>query len=150
MEPSDVRTRVQRDHAALRTTLDQLELLAREVLDGAPGLRERLRDLGETLLESLERHMAWEDEHLAPVLREADAWGKEREELLRRDHVEQRQVLRYVLEKIRDAERPVALVARNLLDFSMMLRNEMTQEEQTLLDPNGMRDETVGVELEAG
>ena len=91
MEPSDVRKRVLRDHAALRTTLDQLELLAREVLDGAPGLRGRLRDLGETLLESLERHMVWEDEHLAPVLRESDAWGKEREELLRRDqHKQQR------------------------------------------------------------
>lgn len=150
MEPSDVRERVLRDHAALRTTLDQLEPLAREVLDGAPGLRERLRDLGEKLLDALEDHMAWEDEHLAPVLRQADTWGQEREELLRRDHAEQRQVLRYVLEKIRDAERPIALIARNLLDFSAMLRSEMTHEEETLLDPSGVPDDSPGVELEAG
>jgi iron-sulfur cluster repair protein YtfE (RIC family) len=150
MEASDVRERVLRDHAALRTTLDQLEPLAREVLDGASGLRERLRDLGETLLDALERHMAWEDAHLAPMLRQADSWGKEREELLRRDHAEQRQVLRYVLEKIRDAERPIALIARNLLDLSAMLRSEIVHEEETLLDPSGMPDEPPGVELEAG
>jgi hemerythrin-like domain-containing protein len=150
MEPSDVRKRVLRDHAALRTTLDQVEALARDVLDGTPGLRPRLRDLGELLMGSLERHMTWEDAHLAPVFRDADAWGEEREALLRQDHLEQRQVLRYLMEKIREEDRPAALVARNLRDFAKMLRDEMAREEEALLDPNVIHDDVVGVELEAG
>ena len=54
------------------------------------------------------------------------------------------------MEKIREEERPAALVARNLRDFTKMLRDEMAREEETLLDPNVIRDDMVDAELEAG
>jgi hemerythrin-like domain-containing protein len=148
MDPAEVWKRVLRDHAALRATVAEVESLARSALEGSRGLLREFSDLGESLLESLESHIRWEDDHLAPVLR-AGARGEEREALLRRDHREQRQVLRYLLEKLRDRQRPIDLLARNLLDFSAMLRDDMTGEEQALLDSDAPRDGVLGAGLEA-
>jgi hemerythrin-like domain-containing protein len=148
MDPAEVREHVLRDHAALRATVVEVESLARSVLEGSRGLRRELSDLGESLLESLESHITWEDDHLAPVLGGA-AWGGEREALMRQSHREQRQVLRYLLEKLHDRQRPSDLLARNLLDFSMMLRDDMTDEEQGLLDADAPRGDADGVGLEA-
>jgi hemerythrin-like domain-containing protein len=148
MDSAEVRERVLRDHAALRATAAEVESLARSVLGGSRGLRREFSDLGESLLESLESHITWEDDHLAPVLR-AGAWGEEREALMRQDHREQRQVLRYLLEKLRDRQRPIDLLARNLLDFSAMLRDDMTDEEQAPFDSGAPRDDVLGFGLEA-
>lgn len=148
MDPTEVRERVLRDHAALRASVEEVESLARSVLEGSRGLRRELSDLGESLLESLESHITWEDDHLAPLLRDA-VLGEEREALMRQDHREQRQVLRYLLEKLRDRRRLIDLLARNVLDFSAMLRDDMTEEEQVLLCSDAPQDDVLGVGFEA-
>ncbi|MDH3521083.1 MAG: hemerythrin domain-containing protein [Myxococcales bacterium] len=144
MQPGEIRKRVLRDHALLRTGVAEVESLARDVLGGARGLDARLRSRGDALLASLERHMSWEDAHLAPVLRAADLSGRSREALLREDHSEQRQVLRYVSEKLRDTTRPAAVLARNLLDLTTMLREDMSYEERTFVDAKALRDDGIG------
>ena len=149
MDPAEVRKRVLDDHAALRASLDEVESVARRVLEGSRALRQELGRAGERLLESLESHIEWRDDHLPPVLRGAASWGGEREAQMRRDHREQRQVLRYLLEKLRDRQRPNHLLARNLLDFSAMLRDDMTEEEQALLESDAPQDDVLGAGLEA-
>jgi hypothetical protein len=83
MDPAEVRKHVLDDHAALRATVEEVESLARSVLGGSRALRRELSNLGESLLESLESHIEWEDDHLPPVLHGAAAWRKEREAPMR-------------------------------------------------------------------
>jgi len=150
MQPSDVRRRALSDHAALRKVLAEVESLARRVPRDARDLRRQLRDRGEALFDLLWSHMTWEDANLAPALRDTDAWGDEREALLQEHHGERKQVLGFVLERLRDGERPAPLLAQNLIDFAAMLRDEMAEEERTLLDPNVLRDDVICVNVEAG
>lgn len=150
MQPSEVRSHVLHDHEGIRDMLVGVEDLARRVIDGDETGVEELRESGRTLLETLERHMGWEDLHLAPALREADAWGQERAERLAADHLEQREVLRHTVAALADAGRPALVQAHTLLDFVRLLREDMVDEEQTLLDPRVLRDDVVGIDVEAG
>jgi iron-sulfur cluster repair protein YtfE (RIC family) len=153
MRPSEVRQRVLHDHERLRHALDGLEDLARCVAEGTEGsldFASDLRDAGEVLLESLERHMAWEDRHLAPALLEADAWGEERVKHLAEDHREQREVLRHTLSALADPGRPALVLARTLLDFVTLLRDDMDSEERLQLDPSVLRDDVIAIDAEDG
>lgn len=150
MQPSEVRQRALSDHAALRAALEEVEALSSKVLNGARDLRLQLRDRSEALFDLLWSHLTWEDAHLAPALRDADAWGDAREARMQQVHGEQKQVLGYVLERLRDAERPISLLAQNLIDFAAMLRDQMAEEERTLLDPNVLRDDVICVNVETG
>lgn len=149
MQPSEIRDRILRDHEALRSTLEVVESTARKVLEGAPGRASQLRKHGDRLLDAVERHLSWEDRHLAPVLRDTDAWDVHRVASLRADHGEQRQVAQYVSEKLRDPRRPVAILARNLLDFSALLRDELAAEERAYADPRALRDEVINGQAQA-
>jgi hemerythrin-like domain-containing protein len=150
MDPSEVRDNVLRDHVALRGMLDRIEHLAGAVDAGEPWRVAELRVCAEGLLEALESHMGWEDRYLAPALRDADAWGEEREARLRRDHVEQREVLRDALERLRDTARPALLVAHNLLELVALLREDMDEEERALLGPDVLRDDVIAIDAETG
>lgn len=94
--------------------------------------------------------MRWEDRHLAPALREADAWGEERAAKLDRDHREQRQVLSHCLAAVADESRPASVVARTLIDLVGMLREDIEDEERVLLDERVLRDDVVGIDVETG
>jgi iron-sulfur cluster repair protein YtfE (RIC family) len=150
MKPTEVRRRILHDHDGLRTLLCQLEDSASNVLNGKRRLLGRLRGEGEQLLEQLLEHMSWEDRYLAPALRDADAWGEERAARLDHDHREQRELLRHVLEKLHDQSRPPVLLARTMLDLVQLLREDMVDEEKTLLDERVLRDDVVAVDVEAG
>ena len=79
-----------------------------------------------------------------------DAWGEERAEILETDHREQRELLRDVIDKLRDHDRPPRVVAENVLDLVALLRQDMEEEEAMLLDPRVLRDDIVGIDVEAG
>ena len=145
MRPSEVRQRVLADHAALRRLLDHLEQSAARVAQDEPSAVSSLRAEGERLLATLREHMGWEDRFLAPALRRADAWGEERARQLDGDHREQRELLKHVLAGLRDASRPAAVLARNLLDLVTLLRADMEHEERTLLDPRVLRDDVISL-----
>jgi hypothetical protein len=148
MQPSEVRERILADHAGLRRRVERLEALASEPL--TTGRAATLRSEGLSLLEVLEEHMRWEDLYLAPALRDADAWGKEREARLKAEHREQREVLREVVSRLEDPERPDPVIQRTLLDFLEMLRADMDDEEESLVRADVLRDDPVGIDVEAG
>jgi len=150
MRAEEIRTRIIDDHVAIRGMLLSIEDLANGVLGGLRRLAGPMRLEGESLLDHLATHMHWEDVHLAPALRKADAWGDERAAQLDLDHAEQRELLTHALARVEDPSRPAALVARNLLDLIELLREDMVEEERTLLDERVLRDDVVGIAVETG
>ena len=150
MKASQILERILEDHVALRGMLESLENRSKRVLDGERNLAGALRVEGEALLAKLREHMHWEDVHLAPALRDADAWGEERAERLAQDHREQRELLQHVLWSLQDQSRPAVLLARNLLDVVSTLREDMQQEERSLLYPIALRDGLIGIDVETG
>lgn len=150
MTPAEIRARILAEHVAIRGMLLGLEDVARRVMQGDRSLLGALRLEGEALLARLKDHMFWEDLHLAPALREADAWGEERAALLDSDHREQRQVLAHCLSAVNDESRPAVVVARTLIDLVAMLRKDIEDEERLLLDPRVLRDDVVGIDVETG
>jgi iron-sulfur cluster repair protein YtfE (RIC family) len=150
MKPGEVRARVLAEHVAIRGMLMSLEHVAQRVRDGDASLVGALRLEGEALLHRLQEHMLWEDLHLAPALRQADAWGEERASRLDSDHREQRHVLTHCLDAVNDQSRPAAVVARTLIDLVGMLRADMEEEERLLLDERVLRDDVIGIDVETG
>jgi iron-sulfur cluster repair protein YtfE (RIC family) len=138
------------DHMALRRQLEGLEASARRACEQPEADASQLRSEAEALVTTLSEHMRWEDRYLEPALRDADAWGVERAELLAKDHREQRELLGDVVAKLRDRHRPPRVVADNVLDLIALLREDMEEEEALLLDPRVLRDDVVGIDVETG
>lgn len=144
MQPSEVRARVREEHADLRARLSHLERMAMDLLRGH-ATADALRREGCRLHEVLCTHLEWEDVHLAPVLRGGGPGGLAHSARLAREHHEQRELLSYVLERLRDAARPPIVLARDLLAFVELLRHDMADEERALLGEDALADPEAGV-----
>ena len=150
MKPSDVRRKILEDHHRIRRLLRPTEDLARSVSLGESDLADSLRRLGALLLERLAAHLEWEDRHLGAALSEADAWGPERAERLAREHSEQRELLAHAAQRIEDERLPPRLLGSIMLDLVSLLHADMQEEEHACLDPSVLRDDVVGISVEAG
>ncbi len=150
VQPSEVREKILADHVRLRARLCEIERLAQGVANGTGDNVDALRKRGDEALADLREHMYWEDDYLGPALLEADAWGEERAKLLADDHREQRLLIDRLSANLRDRARPPLLLAWSLLDFANLLRADMQREEETLLDERVLRDDIVGIDVEAG
>jgi len=149
MQPSEVREKVLEDHRRLRAELERIEASARAE-DRSEDHCAALRELGESFLELLSAHMRWEDENLAPALRDADAWGEEREARLVVEHREQRAQMRQLLDRLHDSGCDAAEVAGELLGLVEWLRRDMEGEEQVTLDPDVLRDDVIAIDASDG
>jgi hemerythrin-like domain-containing protein len=150
MKASEVRRRVLKDHVRIRALLDDVEALVSRFRDGGAEVRGQLRERGVQLHDALCEHLDMEDVILAQALREADGWGEQRAERLADEHREQRELFAYILSRLRDSERPTILLARELQNFVDILRVDMQHEEETELSSEVLRDDVVGVDVEAG
>jgi iron-sulfur cluster repair protein YtfE (RIC family) len=145
MEPSAIRARILSDHESLRSDLERLETLAADVREGrSPCVALRVE--AESLLAGLRNHMRWEESYLVPALREADAWGVERAQRLLRDHGEQRALLDFVGSRLGSDAAPAALVVRDMTHLIALLREDMRQEEDELLDERVLRDDVIAID----
>ena len=138
MRASRVRERILSDHEYLRGLLDEVDQQAFRVAKGAEEGVGMLRALGLQVLRRFSEHLALEDRFLAPALRRAGPAGRERAERLDVDHREQRELLNYLLEKVRDPSRPAAVLAAEWRSLVELLLDDMAQEELTILE--GVRD----------
>jgi len=134
MRPSEVRRRVLTDHQKLREMLLTLEKLAAEVIEGEPWIGGVLRLEGEAVFARFLDHLTWENEHLRPLLLESDSRDGGHALRLDNNQREQRELLQYALTGLRDPKRPPLIIARNLLDLVRLLRHDMDDEEEMLLD----------------
>jgi len=129
-----VRKRILGDHAHLRGLLDEVDQQAFRVANGAEEGIGMLRTLGLQLLTEFGEHLALEDRFLAPALRRAGPAGRDRAERLDVDHREQRELLDYLLGKLRDPSRPAAVLAAEWRSFVELMLADMAQEELTILE----------------
>ena len=132
MRVSEVRDRVIDDHIRLKGRLEVIERLTTRVLAGESECVDALGFECEMMLADLAQHMSWEDRNLAPALFERDA---KRFARLEEDHREQRELLRYIVDRLRETECPAILVARTMADFASLLREDMYREETLTLLP---------------
>lgn len=150
MRPSEIRERVLQDHRELRAQVARVEGLSRAALAGTAKSMEDLRAEVRGLIRTLDAHMRWEDEELLPALARADEWGPERVRRMQSDHSEQRELLRYATDVLDDATRAPELIARTTLDLARLLQDDMEDEEEVMLDPDVLRDDIVGIDVETG
>ena len=66
--------------------------------------------------------------------------GRERAEHLDADHREQRELLNYLLDKVRDPSRPAAVLAAEWRSLVELLLDDMAQEELTILERELLED----------
>ena len=150
MDARAIRERILQDHEVLRGQLARVDALARRALAGESGLEPELREAGESLRERFLAHLALEDAHLVPALRDSDAWGEERAARVEHEHREQRAQMEQLLADLRDGRRSGAQLAQELFDLVNALVADMEHEERAVLDPDVLRDDVVGVGVEGG
>lgn len=125
-------------HLALRELLPPLEALAEryEQAEEASELGDTLRTAALDLYERFGAHLDREQALLTPLLRRAGERGERFLHRLEHEHHEQRELLHYLLSRLRSHPMPSLLIARELQNFAAFLRIEMEHEEKTLLAPD--------------
>jgi iron-sulfur cluster repair protein YtfE (RIC family) len=143
MSKSQIRSEIVAEHGELRELLPEVASLAEQFEQAAPGahdLGRRLREAGLALYQKFAAHMDHEQQLLEPALRAAGAEGERLARRLEHEHHEQRELLDYLLTRLREQPTPTVLIARQLQNFTNFLRFEMDHEEKTLLAPEILRD----------
>jgi iron-sulfur cluster repair protein YtfE (RIC family) len=127
-------------HARLRVTVEIARNAARHALarGGAAG---ELQTAVLTLQRELLAHLAEEEKLLEPVLREIDAWGAVRVDLLRAEHAHQRAVLAVLTGH--QAWPAGAVVAGRTLTLCDDLLSDMEFEERELVNDRVLRDDLI-------
>ena len=140
---SEIRDEIAGQHDELRQLLGEIETLAERFEksvenDGETG--RSLRDRGRILYEKFSAHMDTEQALLEPVLRKSGPAGARLANRLRDEHHEQREMLRYLMDRLVQRPEPTILIALDLQNFAGFLRYEMAHEEETLLAPSVLKD----------
>ena len=149
MRASEVRDEILAEHELIRAVLGAVDRLAK-ALEAGRGEVDELREQALVLHRRLRAHLDFEDDFLVPAVREADAWGEERARQLGEDHTEQRELLEYVLRQLVDRDRVPLLLCRTMRSFVEVVLEDMAHEESGLLRDDILRDDVVGIEVEAG
>lgn len=124
--------RVRRDHATIRTLLDDVERGCAAAQEGRAGAVDRLRGAVWDLYLVFVDHLAMEEAHVAPILRAHGARGEERTVQMFLEHNEQRlAILELVEDAERDAKQPGELIAEATA-LVVALRKDMDLEERSL------------------
>jgi hypothetical protein len=133
MGTEQIRRHVRADHDSLRRVLVTIEALSRRVVaeerEALPQLRKHGRDLHARLC----RHLDFEERQLLPAIERVGEWGQELASQVRRDHDEQRLLLRYIFDRLSDASLPAAVLGRDLECFAAELREDMSLEDRDVL-----------------
>ena len=132
LERHRLAARVRRDHATIRTLLDDVERACAIVSEGQASSHERVRRAVWDLYLVFDEHLAMEEAHIAPLLRAFDARGEQRAVAMILEHNEQRRVIIELVEDAeRDAKRVLELVA-DALALVLAFRTDMEIEEDSL------------------
>ncbi len=130
----DLRRRITTDHAVLRSLCRALVSVAR-ASESDDSQLPVLKDVLRQLTTELERHFAFEEDVIVPLMKHDDAWGPVRVELLHRDHADQRAILRAVLAGVDSGVREVS---HQLVRFFQRFEQDMDDEEARLLSAESL------------
>jgi hemerythrin len=127
----DVRARIASDHALLRGLMGELVAAARAAARDEKQ-RPVVRELIAQLRDEAERHFAYEDRALAPLLRGARA------EAMEKDHEAQRAMFVALAEDAEDGARVIEALVEEILWFVRRFEQDMETEEERLLTPEAL------------
>ena len=122
--------------------LDALVPMAKRFESGDPADGARLRDEAMALYETFAAHLVHEENTLEPALRARGAEGERLASRLAHEHREQRELLTYLVSRLKANPRPTLLVAREVRNFAEYLQGDMAHEESTLLSAAALPGET--------
>jgi iron-sulfur cluster repair protein YtfE (RIC family) len=148
MTPSQIRKTLLEEHAGLRARFERARgAIAEGRASGkAPdGLRECLEELSA----ALRAHNQNEETVLRELLRDVDAWGPARADIMDESHVEEHDELLGALLAANGAADPEA-VARDVVSVIDRLEEHMVREEEILLAEDVLRDDDVVIEYFGG
>jgi WS/DGAT/MGAT family acyltransferase len=147
---SELREAILAQHAVLSELLDAVETAAARVQGGDGSVLELLRERARELHDRMSEHLEFEDRCLVPTVRAVEAWGPERARQIDEEHVDQRELLAFVLGRLEDRGSPVQLLAEQLRSFVGAVRDDMHYEEEAVLSDELLRDDVVAVDAVTG
>ena len=149
MQASEVRSIILAEHEVIRGMLREIDTIAKGAITSG-GDASMLRGRGRALHQKLVAHLDLEDRVLVPALRDSDGWGEERARQLSEEHQEQRELLEYILKQLGSQSRTTRVLGRTLRNFVDVMLDDMNHEESAILRGDVLRDDVVGIDVEAG
>jgi hemerythrin-like domain-containing protein len=149
MKPRDVRRLVLVDHLLIRDLLTELEALlglaasGQRKLDGTA--RRRARDLRRLFV----AHLALQENHLVPVLRDGNARAEARAARLISEHDHQRQHLETLLRHLAERHRPASELVIELHDLVAEFLEGMLGEEAAVQAEDFLSGDAVPIDFGA-
>jgi len=149
LPPSQVCELMRTEHTNIRLLLDRTDDQASAVLNAGDGYEDidrevhALRDTARQLYACLTAHIDHENRLLAPALKETDAWGPLRADGLLSSHALQRVALEGALMELDDLSQPTRALAAHVEDLIRAIRDDLENEESTLLSRELLRDDPI-------
>ena len=141
IRPSQVRTRILREHDALGARIEELAALVSQLNAGQSGAWAAVLEAAQSLHSELREHIDFEDEVLAPALRQSDSWGPLRADQLIRHHAQQRAELREL--GVRCTREDAAGLADLVTAMIVELRLDIAHENRDFLHADLLRDDVI-------
>lgn len=149
LKPSDVRAQVLEQHMLLGQTLDRVQRCLAAILAADSAQVEPALELERELCAGLWEKINLEDELLRPALREADAWGEIRAaELGKLLAAQKAELVGFPLPE--DARVEPRVLAARMMGLIETFRQHMIREEAFALQPDVLRDDIYGIDVEDG
>jgi hypothetical protein len=136
-------------HKRIRSLLERSRDVADAALDGEAQPADAVASAIGDIRATLEVHLAYEESVLIPLLRDDLPVGPQRADRLLDEHVRQRAMLA-ALHGEASAHPELATLAVKLGFLATWLLADMTEEEQSLLVPDVIRDDIVVIDQSTG
>jgi hypothetical protein len=130
-----VRDEILAQHDGLRTRLEDIRRAAEVVVRARSGQAPDLPAMLEQLVGALTAHMAFENEHLTPLLQGRNPCGHRYAALLVEEHVRQREELLAIVRQATDPDDLISL-ALAVAAFAADVVEDMDEEELQFLTPH--------------
>lgn len=149
LEADVARRSIAAQHTRIRVLLEKAQDVAEKALDGnAPSPDAVASAIGD-IHATLEVHLTFEEAVLLPILNDDLPLGPERAKLLREEHQRQREILTH-LHREAIASPALPLLAAKLASLAKALLDDMTEEENTFLTSEVIRDDGVNIDQNSG
>jgi len=144
MKYSKSRELLSEEHRGLRTLAAETRVAAQQILDGAVPTLEPLRARLAELEIALAAHNRHEDELLSDIILTIDAWGPQRESVMREDHLIEHSAILKSLERCASLDDQL-VAAQGANELVLRMLRHMDSEEREVLHPDILRDDVVAI-----
>ena len=139
--PSEVREHVLAQHREIEQILIELEAGATKLSAGHPE-EENIKRAATALRGILDMHMAYEEQHLVPAVRETDGFGPARADHILQEHASQRKILDEMVQSISSADSSEQLVD-GVRRLATALRDDIRDEECNYVNAHLLHDDLI-------